>query len=840
MRATMHPAGRSLRPDRAPRIPVGKKSLRVLIPLLLGGLLAGGVTGCSKKESAIPDAPSSGASGIIPKDAEEEIAPEIIPPFSPFGQFENASRLASLDRSPLAAVSQLEGVIQRCPNSALSLAAHLRMGQIYAGYLQNYQKAVDSYQRVVDQQPQSLWAAHALFEIANLKVSKLQKYQEGIHIFGEIISRFSDKREWAAAAALSIGQTYLYYLNDRKAALKYFDRTIQLFPGSPFAQTAKTLKSRPPLTAEWLFRECLYMRREACDQLAANFPDSDRVSQVPFWSGVLHFGQLDFQKAAEIFQTYLASGVDSKFRDYARFFSGMSYLYRGEYDRALEQLLAARENLKNVWDLPGRLIYQFYGDTANSYDGDKLSLYQGLIEFEIGDIYARLKNDPARAREHYQKAEDFIGKQARSLLMLRLAQAYAYQLGDAAKALDLFDRIKTSRGYFFCYSQPCEFEWLRRDSDYEIGGLYYTGGEREKALEAFETLLKTKSHDSFAQLARLAKGFIFYREGNLTAARAEWQEVGNDAPERKTADLLLALFSPDSSYALVERGRFDNEIGFEIYQHPAGEKIVLILKNGLPLTYITGKAEMKNGILKAEYEQGFTVEFYNPGVFIMFNNLILEGMAEIPPGFLRNSRIIFPPLGHIIASGEFVDKPAVLLYFTEGLRAQILLHELIHYHDLASTGSWFDPFDPSILFKRISYYQLGQDYWPRWRDYRSFSYSDDRGLFSPEEDLATLGVDYFEKGSRFRKQARKQMQRGDFSMAAKYLFIRYLTPFEGREYDLSERNSSLGFEEVEEALARARSTHRRTDQTTVDIIQEIKERWLRGSTEFTCQDTVEW
>jgi hypothetical protein len=109
------------------------------------------------------------------------------------------------------------------------------------------------------------------------------------------------------------------------------------------------------------------------------------------------------------------------------------------------------------------------------------------------------------------------------------------------------------------------------------------------------------------------------------------------------------------------------------------------------------------------------------------------------------------------------------------------------------------------------------------------------------EDMPNLSTYYFGKAAWLRKQARKQMKKGDFDLAAKYLFIRYLTPFDGREYDLSSRNPSLGFEEVERAIARVRSTHpERIDQLTVDIIQEIKERWQREQTELTCQYTVEW
>ena len=93
------------------------------------------------------------------------------------------------------------------------------------------------------------------------------------------------------------------------------------------------------------------------------------------------------------------------------------------------------------------------------------------------------------------------------------------------------------------------------------------------------------------------------------------------------------------------------------------------------------------------------------------------------------------------------------------------------------------------------------------------------GLCNPEEDLATMVDAYVTEGSSLRRRIRAQMDDGNFELAAKYLFVRFIMPFAGREYGLSD--DSLGFEEVLNGYE-SRTDRGKTSPRTLEIINKLK------------------
>jgi len=94
-------------------------------------------------------------------------------------------------------------------------------------------------------------------------------------------------------------------------------------------------------------------------------------------------------------------------------------------------------------------------------------------------------------------------------------------------------------------------------------------------------------------------------------------------------------------------------------------------------------------------------------------------------------------------------------------------------------------------------------------------------LSNPNEDLAETMRGYVVSGSAFREGARARMAGGNFEFAAKYLFVKHLMPFEGREYQLDDGAPPLTIEEVRQAYEAATDTSA-TGTGTYRVILDIE------------------
>jgi hypothetical protein len=167
-----------------------------------------------------------------------------------------------------------------------------------------------------------------------------------------------------------------------------------------------------------------------------------------------------------------------------------------------------------------------------------------------------------------------------------------------------------------------------------------------------------------------------------------------------------------------------------------------------------------------------------------------------------------------------------------------IVHELSHHWDLGvargTSGENLTLGDLSKIYYDISWTPdkikreiWGGDYGKVKMDRHDFDQDDfarHYGLCNRREDLATMTEDYVTKGAYTRKKIRRLMKEGNFERAAKYLFVRYLMPFRGREYEL--QNDSLGFEEIEQKLEAWLKEYPGTvRESTVKIIKKIKEKY---------------
>ncbi|NQU17532.1 MAG: hypothetical protein HQ564_05645 [Candidatus Saganbacteria bacterium] len=243
-----------------------------------------------------------------------------------------------------------------------------------------------------------------------------------------------------------------------------------------------------------------------------------------------------------------------------------------------------------------------------------------------------------------------------------------------------------------------------------------------------------------------------------------------------------------------------------------GEKLITIIPSVRPLRVI-GKS------IIARYPFGFKVKFSNFPKTINRNNWCLELLYKMPKAFFRGIKVLnFSHRKSSSSSGDFDDSGRINVYFNAS-NGRTIPHEIGHY--------WYDKLssrDERKTFKAISWKRS----WgrldgdknnfrggavPPCRDTNFcargpvvdvFRESHPYGMENQFEDAATVTADYFAEAVSFRLQARSQMKKNKFELAVKYLVFRYLSPANGKEYDIGAnsylKSPSLTINEVKSAM----------------------------------------
>jgi len=718
---------------------------------------------------------------------------------SPYALFRRASELASLDRDYQKAISQLEDVAQRCGSeSDLTMASYLRIGVIYDKYLYDFDKAIEYYQKVVDARPQTPWAAHALFEIGKIRVWKLGQSKEGIKAFDQITT--------------------------------FPDNTIFVEEANQLKKEAIKRNTYSESIHDYvLWNECATQSIDSpdpCMRVIKSNIDSKARAQAHYYLGNYHYERFEFDEALKNYKEFINNGDNYRIKGNAFLFAGLSSIYLGDTDEAIDYLTKAQKEFERkdcCDDLPIRFFPPEIGTGRRGLPiyANYVSLTRAYINYLLGDLYLSIRGGIVKANEYFENAKK-TGSGYYPLLSL-LVNAYAYKIGDPEKALNVYGISSFDKGQIYRAAK----------------------NDNEKAIKEFSKVIADKRDDNLARKAFLAIGYIYLDEKKYEDARKVLGKIKENSAESYLASFLLNVFGIDSRYELAPKARLNHEIAVQVCKDKeTRETDTLVFVHDLPVTYVPGKVRLENNILKVEYDQGFKVKFIHPEQTIYSNNLIVGAIEKFPLGLFNGKvKISFVNYHHIEMEGMQPENTSRIIIFPEGAQLSTLLHELSHYYDHGITGDWLDPFDESLLYGKINFYQIGSDY--KTGKYNRADFSNDffshyfrksSSLWQPSEDFAYFMEDYWDdrwsRATSLMQHVRGQMGIGNFNPALKYLFAKHLTPFRDK---VDDRSPSLGFGEVEGALSGWKG--RKIDESVAKIFNEIKSRSEKKPI-YTCEDKV--
>jgi len=306
-----------------------------------------------------------------------------------------------------------------------------------------------------------------------------------------------------------------------------------------------------------------------------------------------------------------------------------------------------------------------------------------------------------------------------------------------------------------------------------------------------------------------------------------------DSPIAQRALLLTYTFNDPSADLIRET---NSRANISILKFKGVKDLSLVFFDGnLAAQVIPGEAKIAGTtIYVAKYFRKYAAIFRKAQETIPDNNdNLLKAHRILPYEFFKGLKsITFTGLNKKMG-GEYADREIDIHRGNNSLVS--ISHELSHHWDWEVPGRK----DLSEIYYNISWTperikresgvdcRNDEELKRHRRDFDEDDFANDYAMCDRGEDLASMAEQYVNHGASLRARIREQMEKGKFQLAAKYLFVKHVMPFRGKEYEI--KNDSLGLDEVEKKLETWSKEHprkiRRSALQAIKRIKRIKEKY---------------
>ena len=368
---------------------------------------------------------------------------------------------------------------------------------------QDYGKALESYQKVLDDHPASKYSGYAIYSKA-WAYYKLGFLEDAIIAFGEVVSKYNFEKIGMDALFKSCECEYLLgRYEDAKRSLNGF---------------------------------------------IEKYPLSERTAESYYLMGDAGFKQGEYNDSISYFNRAMSISPGSKWYGFALYRTAQGYFEINNYDESAKRFAQCRKNSKNVFLISNSLLgmarnYQMKGmveDALRVCDDIAVKFPKSDASVEAYYIKAKILNSQKRYKEAETACLTGIDKfvsQARSgKLHYELGWVYIKE-GNSKEALDQFEMaVENLKNEKLISSALCK-----------TGDIYLDAGDLDKAIERYDTVLKSYADSLWADYAQFSVGNIFLAEKKFDRAILSFQSALTHFPhsrlkEKITFKLALAYF----------------------------------------------------------------------------------------------------------------------------------------------------------------------------------------------------------------------------------------------------------------------------------------------------------
>ncbi len=288
-----------------------------------------------------------------------------------------------------------------------------------------------------------------------------------------------------------------------------------------------------------------------------HFETAERIRIENLGSNIPSRAIQEYGKAIEKSEKVLREYSDSKYVKNARLLKGKSHYFRREYDSAVSifsQLIQEKDfNLEaKYWlalckwkDLKPQPAIN---DLKNLISGVESDEFKSRIFLSIGEIYLSI-NDSENAYQNLNKGANLSkNRLLREEVYFQIAEI-SFENNDFDKALDSYQKV---------LSNTISITRIQ-ESNLKIVQIYRLRGELEKSANIIQDLLVDEDFNSIKADLDLELIKIEFERGKIDFAIQNYDRIGKDYPNTKTAIeayFLLSEIYLSSSYLDFEKVQF--------------------------------------------------------------------------------------------------------------------------------------------------------------------------------------------------------------------------------------------------------------------------------------------
>ncbi len=372
-------------------------------------------------------------------------------------------------------------VVLNAPNSSqFEDAALYWAGEIYFNG-KDYEKALESYQKILDDHPASGYTGYASYSKA-WAYYRLGFLEDAIIAFGEVVSKYNFEK---------IGMESMFRVGECEYLL------------GRYKDAAGSLNS-----------------------FIEKYPLSERSAECYYLLGEAGFKQGEYNDSIGYFNRAISISPSAKWHGFALYRTAQGYLQVKNYDESAKIFAECVKNSKNVFLISNGLLGMARSYEKRGMVRDALKVCDEIIvKFPKSDVFieayyikAKILNNQKRyieAEEACLAGIDKFASPARTgKLYYELGWVYTKE-GRTDEALSRFETaIENLKNEKLISSALCK-----------AGDIYLDAGDPDKAMESYNTVLKNYANSPWADYAQFGVGKIFLSEKKFDRAILSFQSA---------------------------------------------------------------------------------------------------------------------------------------------------------------------------------------------------------------------------------------------------------------------------------------------------------------------------
>ncbi|MCC6758326.1 MAG: tetratricopeptide repeat protein, partial [Candidatus Omnitrophica bacterium] len=466
----------------------------------------------------------------------------------------------------------------------------------------DHPKAMETYQKLITQFPQSARIAESYLGLANSAYA-LGQYDDAVVNYQKLIENFSKSPAYAEITEKGYYGLAWTYLKSGKT-----DQAIQSFQDIVTKSTNKIARGSALTQIGDAYQEINLLDKavEVYDQILREYQDTVYADYAQFRQGIALLKAEKIEAATLSFQSLQVNFPKSKYLTEVKYYLGLAYFKKEDWEQSISLVKSylETESEKKDFAAEGNYLLGLAHFNLKKYDL-ALGYFQKIVKnfTDQKNIVQTSELYTAKSFHALNKNKEAIDKFTDITKLYPTSEA----AGEALLWLGdhYLDESKYSTAIEFYKQFVNDFPGSEKLNLvlYELGQSYQGAGQLEEALNAYKRVTESPYKEIYAK-AKLAVADIFSKDMDTQTAIATYQSIAQTVPEFKKDALLRVaeIYKNDQEY----------QKAINTYEEVLGTPS-LSKSDGAALYFETGDAyELLNNPTKA-VEAYLKISYLYPG-----------------------------------------------------------------------------------------------------------------------------------------------------------------------------------------------------------------------------------